>query len=210
MVSICWSALRVRDAVGNTTGTAIGGRTAWRPRRVDALSPRRERGTGLGGVASLTFPRDRPFLVASALTATDQPRPSHPHPIAYKTNSKVHKSLAVKSAPGAVASCRSTTKAFSDVQLVISGCNGLALALGRFVFLPVIREKTAMQGPGVQNGESHFAAGDARSEEAASVFATNDPAGFTIVDLFAWGSIGHAVGYVALATASFQELQGTF
>ena len=50
----------------------------------------------------------------------------------------------------------------SDVQLVISGCNGLALALGRFVFLPSIREKTGMQGPGVQNGESHFAAGDAR------------------------------------------------
>ena len=118
----------------------------------------------------------------------------------------MQKSLAVKSAPGAVAMRRSTTKAFSDVQLVISGCNGLALALGRFVFLPSIREKTGAQGPGVQNGESHFAAGDARAEEAASVFATNDPAGFNIVDLLMWGSIGHAVGYVALATQSFNEL----
>lgn len=118
----------------------------------------------------------------------------------------MQKSLAVRSAPGAVAFRRSTATALSDVQLVISGCNGLALALGRFVFLPSIREKTGMQGPGVQNGESHFAAGDARAEEAASVFATNDPAGFTIVDLLMWGSIGHAVGYVALATQSFNEL----
>ena len=105
----------------------------------------------------------------------------------------MHKSLAVRAAPGAVASRRSTVTALSDVQLVISGCNGLALALGRFVFLPSIREKTGMQGPGVQNGESHFAAGDARAEEAASVFATNDPAGFNVVDLLMWGSIGHAV-----------------
>ena len=75
----------------------------------------------------------------------------------------MHKSLAVRAAPGAAASRRSTATALSDVQLVISGCNGLALALGRFVFLPSIREKTGMQGPGVQNGESHFAAGDARA-----------------------------------------------
>ena len=38
------------------------------------------------------------------------------------------------------------------------------------------------------------------------MFATNDPAGFTIVDLLMWGSIGHAIGYVALATQSFNEL----
>ncbi len=119
----------------------------------------------------------------------------------------MQKSLAVKSAPGAVATRRSTTKAFSDVQLVISGCNGLALALGRFVFLPQIREKTAKQGQGSQNGETHFEAGDARAEEAASVFATNDPAGFTIVDLLMWGSVGHAVGYTALAIGSFSMLQ---
>ena len=112
----------------------------------------------------------------------------------------------MKSAPGAVGLKRSTTTALSDVQIVISGCNALALGLGRFVFLPTIREKTAAQGPGVQNGESHFAAGDARAEEAASVFATNDPAGFTIVDLLMWGSIGHAVGYSALASQSFVDL----
>ena len=119
----------------------------------------------------------------------------------------MQKSLAVKSAPGAVAMRRSTTKAFSDVQLVISGCNGLALALGRFVFLPQIREKPAKQGQGSQNGETHFEAGDARAEEAASVFATTDPAGFTIGDLLMWGSVGHAVGYTALAIGSFSMLQ---
>ena len=47
---------------------------------------------------------------------------------------------------------------------------------------------------------------DARAEEAASVFATNDPAGFTIVDLLMWGSVGHAIGYSALASQSFVEL----
>jgi len=73
-------------------------------------------------------------------------------------------------------------------------------------FSCVFSLQTASQGPGVQNGESHFTAGDARAEEAASVFATNDPAGFTIVDLLMWGSIGHAIGYSALASQSFVEL----
>jgi photosystem I subunit V len=120
--------------------------------------------------------------------------------------SKVHKSLSVKSSGRVVTYKRCGASAFSDVQLTISGCNALALALGRFVFLPAIRAKTSAQGPGVQNGESHFAAGDSRAEEAASVFATNDPAGFTIVDLLMWGSVGHAIGYSALASQSFVEL----
>lgn len=68
--------------------------------------------------------------------------------------------------------------------------------------------KTTLQGPGSQNGESHFAAGDARAEEAASVFATSDPAGFTIVDLLMWGSVGHALGYSALASQSFVDVFG--
>lgn len=32
--------------------------------------------------------------------------------------------------------------------------------------------------------------------------ATNDPAGFNAVDTLAWGAIGHALGYFALATNS--------
>lgn len=65
---------------------------------------------------------------------------------------------------------------------------------------------TGMQGPGVQNGVSHFEAGDVRAQEAYGVFATGDPAGFTIIDVLAWGSIGHAIGYCALAVSSFNEL----
>lgn len=38
------------------------------------------------------------------------------------------------------------------------------------------------------------------------MFATGDPAGFTIVDVLMWGSIGHAVGYAALASQSFVDL----
>lgn len=78
--------------------------------------------------------------------------PLTPHPsldsfsssLVVSSNSKVQKSLAVKSAPGAVALKRSTTKAFSDVNVVISGCNLLALSLGRFVFLPEIRAKVSL------------------------------------------------------------------
>jgi photosystem I subunit V len=53
----------------------------------------------------------------------------------------VHKSLSVKSSGCAVPYKRSSASAFSDVQLTISGCNALALALGRVVFLPAIRDK---------------------------------------------------------------------
>jgi photosystem I reaction center subunit V len=31
---------------------------------------------------------------------------------------------------------------------------------------------------------------------------TNDPAGFTIVDVLAWGALGHAIAFFILATAN--------
>merc|ERR1712100_873643 len=68
--------------------------------------------------------------------------------------SKVQKSLTVRRCSSVNCPRRRSKTAFSDVQLTISGCNALALALGRFVFLPAIRAKTSAQGPGVQNGES--------------------------------------------------------
>lgn len=43
-----------------------------------------------------------------------------------------------------------------------------------------------------------------RSEAEPSPLCMPDPDGFTIVDVFAWGSIGHALGYFALATSSLQ------
>ena len=35
--------------------------------------------------------------------------------------------------------------------------------------------------------------------QEAEVFSTKDPAGFTLIDTMAWGSIGHVLGYAALA-----------
>jgi photosystem I subunit V len=48
----------------------------------------------------------------------------------------------------------------SDVNLVIGASTVAALALGRFVFLEQHRAALKKAGPGVQNGETHFAAGD--------------------------------------------------
>ncbi len=44
-----------------------------------------------------------------------------------------------------------------------------ALALGRFVFLPFHRASLAKAGLPKQNDQTHFAAGDARAEEASFV-----------------------------------------
>lgn len=46
-------------------------------------------------------------------------------------------------------------------------------------------------------------AGDNRAIEASGVLKTNDPAGFNIVDVFAWGAIGHAIGFSAVASQGF-------
>ena len=39
-------------------------------------------------------------------------------------------------------------------------------------------------------------------QEASFALTTNDPAGFNAIDTLAWGAIGHALGYFALATNS--------
>ena len=51
------------------------------------------------------------------------------------------------------------------------------------MFLPYHRASLAKAGMPKQNGETHAAAGDIRSQEASFVLKTNDPAGFTIVDV---------------------------
>jgi len=91
----------------------------------------------------------------------------------------------------------------ADVNLVISGANLAALSLGRFVFLPYQRASVAKAGLPMQNGVSHLKAGDIRAEEAAGVLKTGDPAGFTLVDVMAWGSIGHAAGFAICALPAF-------
>ncbi|PQQ00195.1 photosystem I reaction center subunit V chloroplastic [Prunus yedoensis var. nudiflora] len=79
-------------------------------------------------------------------------------------------------------------------SLVISLSTGLSLFLGR--------ENVAKQGLPEQNGVTHFEAGDTRAKEYVSLLKSNDPVGFNIVDVLAWGSIGHIVAYYILATSS--------
>lgn len=87
-------------------------------------------------------------------------------------------------------------------SLVISLSTGLSLFLGRFVFFNFQRENVAKQGLPEQNGVTHFEAGDTRAKEYVSLLKSNDPVGFNIVDVLAWGSIGHIVAYYILATTS--------
>lgn len=87
-------------------------------------------------------------------------------------------------------------------SVVISLSTGLSLFLGRFVFFNFQRENVAKQGLPEQNGKSHFDSGDSRAKEYAGLLKSNDPVGFNIVDVLAWGSIGHVVAYYVLATSS--------
>ncbi|KAI4374840.1 hypothetical protein MLD38_012787 [Melastoma candidum] len=89
-----------------------------------------------------------------------------------------------------------------SAPLVISLSTGLSLFLGRFVFFNFQRENVAKQGLPEQNGKTHFEAGDVRAQEYVSLLKSNDPVGFNIVDVLAWGSIGHIVAYYILATSS--------
>ncbi|KAI4339991.1 hypothetical protein MLD38_024873 [Melastoma candidum] len=95
-----------------------------------------------------------------------------------------------------------TIRAELNPSLVISLSTGLSLFLGRFVFFNFQRENVAKQGLPEQNGKTHFEAGDIRAKEYVSLLKSNDPVGFNIVDVLAWGSIGHIVAYYILATAS--------
>ncbi|XP_051125077.1 photosystem I reaction center subunit V, chloroplastic [Andrographis paniculata] len=90
-------------------------------------------------------------------------------------------------------------KAELNPSVVISLSTGVSLVLGRFVFFNFQRENVAKQVP-EQNGVSHFEAGDKRAKEYVSLLKSNDPVGFNIVDVLAWGSIGHIVAYYILAT----------
>lgn len=120
----------------------------------------------------------------------------------------LNNSFSVK--PSSAAFCRPLTarkrvgvaiKAELNPSVVISLSTGLSLFLGRFVFFNFQRENVAKQVP-EQNGISHFEAGDVRAKEYVSLLKSNDPVGFNIVDVLAWGSIGHIVAYYILATSS--------
>ncbi|KAK9725873.1 hypothetical protein RND81_05G174800 [Saponaria officinalis] len=113
-----------------------------------------------------------------------------------KTNSGA--ALRVKNAQRGRMLCRAEL----NPSVVISLSTGLSLFLGRFVFFNFQRENVAKQGLPEQNGVTHFEAGDTRAKEYVSLLKSNDPVGFNIVDVLAWGSIGHIVAYYILATSS--------
>lgn len=100
---------------------------------------------------------------------------------------------------------RVTTKAISDVNLVVGGATVASLALGRFVFLPFHRASLAKAGMPKQNGQTHMQAGDRLAEEVTFFTNTNDPAGFSLVDVMAWGALGHAAAFYILATSSLAK-----
>eukprot|EP00793_Prasinoderma_coloniale_P007132 PRCOL_00006984-RA len=87
-------------------------------------------------------------------------------------------------------------------NLVMSSSTAFMLALGRFAFKDFKDASLANAGLPTQNGETHAEAGDARAAEATFITATNDPAGFNIIDVLAWGSLGHVLGIATLATQS--------
>lgn len=90
----------------------------------------------------------------------------------------------------------------ADTAIIVSVSTASLLFLGRFVFLPFQRAQVAKAGLPVQNGVTHYEAGDSRAQEVQSLLKTNDPAGFTLVDVLAWGALGHAVAFFILATAT--------
>jgi len=95
-----------------------------------------------------------------------------------------------------------TTKAFSDVNVTVTVCNAAMLALGRFAFMPYQRAQIAKAGLPTQNGTTHEASGDIYAKEASFITSTNDPSGFTLIDVMGWGSLGHALAYAVLATST--------
>ncbi|PNH10631.1 Photosystem I reaction center subunit V, chloroplastic [Tetrabaena socialis] len=94
------------------------------------------------------------------------------------------------------------TKAALDPSLVISASTAISLAMGRFVFLPYQRRESNFQasvGPKT-DGSTYFD----DLQKTSTVFSTNDPAGFNIIDVFGWGALGHVVAFAILAVNSLQ------
>lgn len=88
-----------------------------------------------------------------------------------------------------------------NTQLVIGASTVAALSVGRFAFLKQQRGRVGQAdavGP-KSTGTSYF---DKLSQDASFIKSTGDPEGFGIIDVFAWGALGHAVGFAFLASQS--------
>ena len=97
--------------------------------------------------------------------------------------------------------CDAHTSSYPCVAPLCAGATIAALSLGRFVFLPYHRASLAKAGMPKQNGQTHFEAGDRLAEEVTFFTQTNDPAGFSLIDVFAWGALGHAAAFYILVSA---------
>ena len=64
------------------------------------------------------------------------------------------------------------------------------------VFFPLSRRRSPLFSP------TFFFNPQPPQQEASFALTTNDPSGFNAIDTLAWGAIGHALGYFALATNS--------
>jgi len=93
-------------------------------------------------------------------------------------------------------------RAALDTQVVVSATTIAALAVGRFAFLGQQRGRVAQAdaiGP-KSGGATYF---ERLSQDASFIKTTGDPEGFGIIDVFAWGALGHAVAFTILAVSSF-------
>jgi photosystem I subunit V len=88
-----------------------------------------------------------------------------------------------------------------NTQLVVGASTVAALAVGRFAFLGQQRGRAAQSdavGP-KSGGSTYF---EKLSQDASFIKSTGDPEGFGIIDVFAWGALGHAVAFAFLAAQS--------
>eukprot|EP00195_Chlamydomonas_chlamydogama_P011362 CAMPEP_0202900436 /NCGR_PEP_ID=MMETSP1392-20130828/11630_1 /ASSEMBLY_ACC=CAM_ASM_000868 /TAXON_ID=225041 /ORGANISM="Chlamydomonas chlamydogama, Strain SAG 11-48b" /LENGTH=136 /DNA_ID=CAMNT_0049586819 /DNA_START=68 /DNA_END=478 /DNA_ORIENTATION=+ len=96
------------------------------------------------------------------------------------------------------------TRAALEAPFIISASTAAFLSIGRFVFLPYQRREAnfdATVGPKT-TGTTFF---DDLQKDASFTTSSKDPAGFTIIDVFGWGALGHAVGYAILAISSLHD-----
>jgi photosystem I subunit V len=111
--------------------------------------------------------------------------------------------LTAKSCRGASARPAASRRRSVAVRadLVIAGSTIASLAVGRFAFLGQQRTRVKQAdavGP-KSTGSTYF---DKLSQDASFIKTTGDPEGFGIIDVFAWGALGHAVGFAILASQS--------
>ncbi|GAX78437.1 hypothetical protein CEUSTIGMA_g5878.t1 [Chlamydomonas eustigma] len=96
------------------------------------------------------------------------------------------------------------TQAALDPAIIVSASTAAFLSVGRFVFLPYQRREGDLDvklGPKT-TGTTFF---DDLQKPASFVLTSKDPAGFTLIDVFGWGALGHAFAYFILATSSLHD-----